>query len=214
MIQRIGQRSRSSASAAAFPAAPTRPPRYWELLRDGGDAIVERAARAAWTSSALYDPDPARPGKLYVRRGGFLDAIDAFDAAFFGISPREARARSTRSSGSCSRSPGRRSRTRGQPPSALAGHAHRRVRRDLRPRLRRPADRARTADELIDVHVERRRPRRASPPTAISYALRPARPEPGGRHGLLVVADRRAPRLPQPRGGRVRRSRSRAASTR
>ena len=37
-----------------------------------------------------YDPDPARPGTLSVRRAAFVDFAGSFDASFFGISPREA----------------------------------------------------------------------------------------------------------------------------
>ena len=40
----------------------------------------------------MYHPDPAKPGRMNTRWGGFLDHIDRFDAQFFGISPREAEA--------------------------------------------------------------------------------------------------------------------------
>ena len=43
-----------------------------------------------WNAAGFYDPQPGKPGKTYSKRGGFLDAIDQFDARFFGISPREA----------------------------------------------------------------------------------------------------------------------------
>ena len=73
-----------------FPGGAASPLSYWELLARGGDAIVD-APPDRNDLHALFDPDPGRPGSVYVRRGGYLDAIDRFDAGFFGISPREAR---------------------------------------------------------------------------------------------------------------------------
>jgi len=62
---------------------------FWQLLVNGIDAIRE-VPRERWDIDVYYDPDPAAPGKMYTRHGGFLDRIDEFDPAFFGISPREA----------------------------------------------------------------------------------------------------------------------------
>ena len=72
-----------------FPRASS-PEAFWELLRDGVDAVSEVPADR-WDIDAYYDPDPEMPGKMYTRRGGFLDQSPTlFDAEFFGISPREA----------------------------------------------------------------------------------------------------------------------------
>ncbi|MEV4148836.1 type I polyketide synthase [Amycolatopsis sp. NPDC049691] len=62
-----------------FPGADG-PDAFWRLLTDGRSAITEVPA------------DRWDAGETGVRHGGFLDAVDRFDAAFFGISPREAAA--------------------------------------------------------------------------------------------------------------------------
>ena len=71
-----------------FPGAPN-PRAYWELLRSGGSGITT-IPPDRWDADEFYDPDPARPGKMISRYGGFLERLDLFDAPFFGISPREA----------------------------------------------------------------------------------------------------------------------------
>ncbi len=71
-----------------FPGAEN-PDAFWRLLRDGVDAVSEVPADR-WNAEAFYDPDPAAPGKSLTKSGGFLSAIDGFDADFFGILRREA----------------------------------------------------------------------------------------------------------------------------
>jgi len=63
---------------------------FWSLLKAGTDAVTE-IPDDRWDVDAYYHPDPAKPGKMYTRAGGFIADIDKFDAGFFGISPREAR---------------------------------------------------------------------------------------------------------------------------
>lgn len=65
------------------------PESLWRLLLAGADVVGEVPADR-WDNAAWYDPDPATPGKVSTRWGGFLDDIRGFDAAFFDISPREA----------------------------------------------------------------------------------------------------------------------------
>ncbi|WP_415399085.1 type I polyketide synthase [Synechococcus sp. W4D4] len=62
---------------------------FWELLRDGRDAITE-IPEERWDLGQHFNADPQTPLHQHVRHGGFIDGIDQFDPAFFGISPREA----------------------------------------------------------------------------------------------------------------------------
>ncbi|MGH3719490.1 MAG: type I polyketide synthase [Pseudonocardiaceae bacterium] len=71
-----------------IPGTDDGPEGYWRLLADGRHAIRE-VPRDRWDVEALYDPDPAAPGKMNSRYGAFLDDVAGFDAEFFGIRPGE-----------------------------------------------------------------------------------------------------------------------------
>lgn len=73
-----------------FPGDADDPDSLWRLLVEGEDATRE-VPDDRWDLRRFYDPDPQVPGKMYVKRGGFIaQSIERFDAMFFGISPREA----------------------------------------------------------------------------------------------------------------------------
>jgi myxalamid-type polyketide synthase MxaB len=71
-----------------FPGAD-HPEAFWQLLRDGVDAITE-VPPSRWNVDQFYHPDPRQPGRTNTRWGGFLQQVDRFDPQFFGIAPREA----------------------------------------------------------------------------------------------------------------------------
>lgn len=62
---------------------------FWRIIHDGIDTTSEIPGER-WDIDRYYSENPDAPGKMYVRRGAFLDQVDRFDAAFFGIAPREA----------------------------------------------------------------------------------------------------------------------------
>jgi acyl transferase domain-containing protein len=72
-----------------FPGA-SGPQAFWKLLHEGSDAIRE-VPPDRWDVNALYDPDPASPGKTVSRRGGFIENVSHFDWRAFRIPPREAK---------------------------------------------------------------------------------------------------------------------------
>ena len=74
--------------ACRVPGAPDRDA-FWRLLRDGVEAIADiseqrQALTGDSASRSIFQQE------AIVRREGFLEEIDLFDAAFFEVSPREA----------------------------------------------------------------------------------------------------------------------------
>jgi acyl transferase domain-containing protein len=96
LLERLGEASKDDSRepiaivgmAGRFPGAGN-PEQFWRLLKEGKSGITQ-VPPDRWDVDAFYDSDPAAPGKMVTRWGGFLDCADRFDAAFFGISPREA----------------------------------------------------------------------------------------------------------------------------
>jgi acyl transferase domain-containing protein len=74
-----------------FPGGADNPERFWELLKNGVDAVDEIPADR-WDVNAYYDADVGSPGKANTRWGAFLKGVDRLDPSFFGLSIREAAA--------------------------------------------------------------------------------------------------------------------------
>ncbi len=72
-----------------FPGGVHDPRGFWDLMRDGRDAIGE-VPPSRWDIDAYFDPNPDAPGKMSTRFGGFIEGVENFDHNFFGIAPREA----------------------------------------------------------------------------------------------------------------------------
>jgi acyl transferase domain-containing protein/NADPH:quinone reductase-like Zn-dependent oxidoreductase/acyl carrier protein len=73
-----------------FPGNASDPKKFWTLLCEGIDAIIE-TPKDRWDYRRFYDPNINAVGKMCVSKGGFLkEKWEDFDAEFFHISPREA----------------------------------------------------------------------------------------------------------------------------
>src|SRR4051812_27022197 len=73
-----------------LPGGISHPSHLVQFLRSHGDA-VRQVPPDRWSLDLYYHPDPAMPGKAYVKDASFLHQdLFAFDPEPFGISPREA----------------------------------------------------------------------------------------------------------------------------
>ena len=66
--------------AARFPGAPDAD-EFWEVLREGRDAISE-VPKDRWYVDEFFDPDPGAPGKVVTRRAGFVDDVTGYPPPF------------------------------------------------------------------------------------------------------------------------------------
>ena len=174
-----------------FPGGVVDPASFWRVVRDGVDTITEIPADR-FDAAALFEAGGPAPGRIATRWGGFLDGIDQFDAGFFSMAPREAD-RLDPQQRLLLETSWEALEDAGQPVDALLGS---RVGvfvgmwvADFEARL--------FADPEVDFFMTTGTGRYAASGPPFVRA-RPAGSERHRRHRLLVVAGRRASRLPEP----------------
>ncbi|MYU24697.1 SDR family NAD(P)-dependent oxidoreductase [Streptomyces sp. SID8352] len=74
--------------AGRYPGARN-PDELWEVLRSGRDCLGD-VPPERWDADAWFAAEPGTPGRTHLRRGGFIEDVDRFDAAFFRVPPRQA----------------------------------------------------------------------------------------------------------------------------
>ncbi|MCE9672534.1 type I polyketide synthase [Myxococcus stipitatus] len=99
-IERLQQKLAAASSAeddavaiigmgCRFPGGASSPERFRSLLWSGREAVTEVPAERR-ALQGIHDPDPSTAGKTTMRRAGFVEGVDRFDAEFFRVSRREA----------------------------------------------------------------------------------------------------------------------------
>jgi acyl transferase domain-containing protein/NADPH:quinone reductase-like Zn-dependent oxidoreductase/acyl carrier protein/NADP-dependent 3-hydroxy acid dehydrogenase YdfG len=74
-----------------FSGGSKSPKKFWDFLKNEGDGVTEVPSNR-WSLEKFYDDKDKAPGKMYVKKGAFLeDDVFQFDTNFFGISPRESK---------------------------------------------------------------------------------------------------------------------------
>ena len=63
---------------------------FWNMLAEGRETVGDYPAGRFPYIDEVYSANSPFASRIASRRGGFLPALDRFDAEFFGISPREA----------------------------------------------------------------------------------------------------------------------------
>ncbi|GAA1957163.1 type I polyketide synthase [Kitasatospora viridis] len=76
--------------ACRYPGGIRSPEDLWRIVSEGTDVVSGFPVDRGWDVENLYDPEVGKPGKSYVRHGGFLHDAAECDPAFFGISPKDA----------------------------------------------------------------------------------------------------------------------------
>ncbi len=70
-----------------FPGS-TEPDGFWRTIVNARDCLTD-VPESHWLVGDYYDPDPAKPGKTYARRGAFLSPV-SFEPLEHGIPPNQA----------------------------------------------------------------------------------------------------------------------------
>lgn len=92
-LQALEYRQRESIAiigmGCRLPGGASTPESFWELMRDGVDAVTE-IPRDRFDIDEYYHPEPGTPGKTHTRYGAFVDRITEFDPVFAGVAPKNA----------------------------------------------------------------------------------------------------------------------------